>query len=133
MRCVSEPEYYVSREAAREAVRLRRQFNVIHPASGMKVDLILARTDPWGKLRSPVDKGCGSADRDGYIARPEDIIISKMRYYKMGGSEKHLRDITGILNVSGRESGPRLYRAVGGRIGVERNLGHDSEAAFRNA
>ncbi|MFM9960057.1 MAG: hypothetical protein ACKV2Q_02395 [Planctomycetaceae bacterium] len=36
---------------------------------------------------------------DGFSASPEDIILSKMRYYKEGGSEKHLRDIAGILCV----------------------------------
>ena len=35
------------------------------------------------------------------FAAPEDVIIKKMEYYKEGGSEKHLRDITGILKVSG--------------------------------
>jgi hypothetical protein len=29
------------------------------------------------------------------------VIIKKMEYYKAGGSEKHLRDITGILKISG--------------------------------
>ncbi|HYK89920.1 MAG TPA: hypothetical protein VE398_14180 [Acidobacteriota bacterium] len=33
------------------------------------------------------------------FAAPEDIIIMKM-HYRDGGSEKHLRDITGILKVS---------------------------------
>ena len=40
------------------------------------------------------------SDREGYTARPEDLIISKMLYYREGGSEKHLRDITGMLKVS---------------------------------
>ena len=104
--CAAFPagEYYVSPEAAREAVRLRRQFNIIHPASGMKVDLILARSDPWGKSQVARRQRVKiMPDREGYIARPEDIIISKMRYYEMGGSVKHLRDITGILNVSGKK------------------------------
>ncbi len=34
------------------------------------------------------------------FAAPEDVIIKKMEYYKEGGSEKHLRDITGILKIS---------------------------------
>ena len=38
-------------------------------------------------------------DRDGYVARPEDIILGKMQYYRQGGAEKHLRDIAGILKV----------------------------------
>jgi hypothetical protein len=31
---------------------------------------------------------------------PEDVILGKMEYYHEGGSEKHLRDIAGILKVS---------------------------------
>ena len=42
-------------------------------------------------------------DTEGYTASPEDIIISKMKYYRQGGSEKHLRDITGIVKVSGKD------------------------------
>lgn len=34
------------------------------------------------------------------FASPEDVIIKKMEYYKEGSSEKHLRDITGIMKVS---------------------------------
>ena len=36
------PEFYLSLEAAREAVRSKAQFNVIHPESGMKVDFFVA-------------------------------------------------------------------------------------------
>jgi len=36
------------------------------------------------------------------FAAPEDVIIKKMEYYKEGGSEKHLRDIAGILKISGQ-------------------------------
>jgi hypothetical protein len=42
-------------------------------------------------------------DQSANFASPEDVIIKKMEYYKEGGSEKHLRDITGILKVSGEE------------------------------
>jgi hypothetical protein len=35
------------------------------------------------------------------FAAPEDVIIKKMEYYREGGSEKHLRDIAGILKISG--------------------------------
>lgn len=34
------------------------------------------------------------------MASPEDVILGKMVYYREGGSEKHLRDITGILRIS---------------------------------
>ncbi|MEK7300945.1 MAG: hypothetical protein AAB072_07580, partial [Nitrospirota bacterium] len=38
--------------------------------------------------------------RGASFASPEDVILKKMEYYREGGSEKHLRDIGGILRVS---------------------------------
>lgn len=35
-----------------------------------------------------------------WIAPPEYVIARKLEYYTEGGSEKHLRDIEGILAVS---------------------------------
>jgi hypothetical protein len=70
------PEFYVSPSAAREAVLARGQFNVIHPASGNKIDFMLARNDPWGRLqlnrriRRPI-----LPDQDGFVAAPEDVIM----------------------------------------------------------
>jgi hypothetical protein len=41
---------------------------------------------------------------DGFettFAAPEDVILKKLEYFREGGSEKHLRDIVGILKVQG--------------------------------
>lgn len=40
-------------------------------------------------------------DLEGYAARPENVILSKMQYFEEGGSEKHLRDIASMLKTSG--------------------------------
>ena len=37
------PDFYLSRQAATSAVRLKSQFYVIHPASGLKVDFMVFR------------------------------------------------------------------------------------------
>jgi hypothetical protein len=31
------------------------------------------------------------------------VILKKLEYYREGGSEKHLRDIAGILKISGEQ------------------------------
>ncbi len=36
------PDYYCPREGAEQAVRQQFQFNLLHPATGLKVDVILA-------------------------------------------------------------------------------------------
>jgi hypothetical protein len=96
------PDYYVSEKAAQEAVATSGQFNVIHPASGNKIDFIVARRDAWG--RSQIDRRRREQilpGRPGYAAAPEDVIVGKLWYYREGRSEKHLRDIAAMLQVSG--------------------------------
>jgi predicted nucleotidyltransferase len=34
-----------------------------------------------------------------WYGAPEDIILKKMEAYQEGGSEKHLRDVAGMLKV----------------------------------
>jgi hypothetical protein len=96
------PDFYVSEPAVRDAVRRRLPFNVIHPASGHKIDFMLPRADDWGRAQLGRRQLVRLLpDRDGYAARPEDVIIGKLWYYGEGGSEKHLRDITGMLTAAG--------------------------------
>ena len=94
------PEFFVTKESAIEAIRSGKQFNVVHPASGNKIDFMISRDDQWSKSqmqRRQRARLFGAVE--GFAASAEDIIVSKMIYYHEGGSEKHLRDITGILSV----------------------------------
>ena len=40
-------------------------------------------------------------DLEGSVAAPEDVIIGKLWYYAEGGGDRHLRDIAGMLRISG--------------------------------
>jgi len=96
-----ESDYYFSEEAAQEAIRHGRMFNIIHPASGLKADLIVARPDPenLARLKRVREISAGSGVRIRF-STPEDLILSKLKFYQEGGSEKHLRDIQGILRAN---------------------------------
>lgn len=95
------PEYYLDEQAVEEAVQARGQFNIIHPESGLKLDVILPRQTPYDqeelrrRRRLPLVSG-----REAYFASPEDVILYKMMYYREGGSDKHLRDIAAMLQIS---------------------------------
>lgn len=100
------PDYYVSESAAREAIRRKSQFNVIHIPSGLKVDVIIPPKTPFSvseqsRVRRITDQGVFAA----WYASPEDVILNKLRYLKMSGgeSQKHVRDIAGMLKISGDE------------------------------
>ncbi|NOY42154.1 MAG: hypothetical protein GXP26_10000 [Planctomycetes bacterium] len=97
----SDDQFYLSRAAIEEAVSLHRPFNVIHPDSGNKVDFMVIGNSGWNGLqlsrRIEIELAEGIT---GYVAAPEDVILGKLTYYKDGGSDKHLRDIAGILKIS---------------------------------
>ena len=44
-----EADFYLSHEAAIDAILRRGQFNVIHMDSGNKIDFMIARDDAWGR------------------------------------------------------------------------------------
>lgn len=99
--CFPDDEFYFSEDAANKALRNEGQFNVIHPSTGFKIDFIIRKDEPFDESRfSRIKRLKATEDTEANFASPEDVIIKKMQYYKIGGSEKHLRDITSILKVS---------------------------------
>jgi hypothetical protein len=88
-------------EVLEKEFRARGQFNLLHHDTGVKVDCIVLKDTPFNheefrrRQRVPFTE-----TQDASLARPEDVILSKLQFYKEGGSEKHLADIRGILRVS---------------------------------
>jgi hypothetical protein len=98
---------------------------VIHPTSGNKIDFMIARHDAWG--REQVARRRRESilrDRIGYIAAPEDVILSKLLYYREGQSDKHLRDVAAMMQVSGDDR--RSVCALAAEVS-ERNLAGDTD------
>jgi len=44
-------EFYISEETVREAIHRQGQFNIIHPESGIKVDVIIKQNTPFDNSR----------------------------------------------------------------------------------
>ena len=79
----------------------RGHFNLIHHGSGHKADVYLFGEDPlhtWGfASRHRIEVG---EEQSLWVAPPEYVILRKLQYFKEGGSEKHVGDIRGMLEVS---------------------------------
>lgn len=79
--CFPDPDYYCSREAASEAMKRKGQFNIIHPASGLKIDVIVKKADEFDRSRFTRKRSLAIfPDRPAFVASPEDVIIRKMEY-----------------------------------------------------
>ena len=64
------------------------------------------------------EEAARDATAEAYFARPEDVILNKLLYFQEGGSERHLRDIAGMLRVSGPEIDTRYIGDWAQRLGV---------------
>ncbi len=114
------PDFYISQSAVSEAVQLRRPFNVIHPESANKIDFMVLPDVAWARAqierRRQVEL---TPNCHGYVAAPEDVILGKLVYYQEGGSEKHLRDIGGILSISGEAVDRDYVKEHAALLGVQ--------------
>src|SRR5262249_33530860 len=112
-------QFYLSAAAVSEAVRLRHQFNILHPESGLKVDVIVASDSEFDRTR--LNRGRSLSvlpERTVCFASPEDVILKKMAYFQEGGSEKHLRDIAGVLRVRGEQLDRTYISAWAARLNL---------------
>ena len=81
----------------------RGHFNLIHHKTGFKADVYLRGRDPLHEWALANRK---KIDLEGdyiWVAPVEYVILRKLDYYKEGKSEKHLRDIKGILSISAND------------------------------
>ncbi len=111
-------EFYVDADALRRAIRARSNANLIHRDTQLKVDLFVAGGTPLDAVqiarRLSVDVGEG---RRLYVHPPEDILLQKLRWFRIGGesSDRQWRDITAIVRVQAdRLDGD--YLAEGARV-----------------
>jgi hypothetical protein len=119
-------DFYVNRTAVQSAIRDAGQFNVIHLASGNKIDFMVverSETTPPEIARRRLLQILPNCE--AYFASPEDVIIGKLKYYLLGGSEKHLRDIAGILK--------RSRQAVDEQYVTEWTASHGASDPWRRA
>jgi hypothetical protein len=115
-------DFYVDIEALTRAVRRQSTVNVIHQPTAIKVDLFvaggsvldqslldrrLAITLPGSRLRM-------------YVHTPEDILLQKLRWYRLGGdvSDRQWRDVLGIVRVQGERLDRRYLESGAIRLDV---------------
>lgn len=94
---------YIDELSAKDAIRNEGEFNFIDPFTGVKIDFWVSKQDELSllKIRRKIGKKIGG--RVVYFISPEDLILSKLEWYKMGESTRQLEDIVSILKISGNK------------------------------
>ncbi len=104
-----QDDYYIFEEMIVDAIQRRASFNVIYISSMFKVDVFIPKLHPFAQeearrtslriLRDDTDS------RPFYVASPEDIVLRKLDWYKMGGgvSERQWLDVLGVLKHQAKQ------------------------------
>ena len=119
-------DFYASRDAAHEALDCEGMFNVIHLETGFKVDLIVRKSRPFSREEFARRRVAGVGGRPRWFASPEDVILSKLEWSKLGNSERQYLD---ALNVARVQAGA-LDRAYLLRWADELGVEHLLERLF---
>lgn len=112
-------QYYVSVEAAEEAWTRRGQFNVVDLASGWKVDLIVRKDRPFSREEFSRREPACMLETQVFVATAEDTILAKLEWARLGGSERQLRDVIGVLEMRGADLDRAYIRRWARELDVE--------------
>lgn len=92
-----DKDVYVSEDAMKDALENEGEFNFIHPQTGLKVDFWVKRypLEQFGRRIVKTING----QKVNFIS-PEDLVLSKLIWYKEGQGAKQLEDIKSILKIA---------------------------------
>jgi hypothetical protein len=94
-----DDNYYVSAEAAQQALKDGSMFNIIDQATGGKADFIVKKKRDFSHEEFQRRKRVKLFDIDVCIVSPEDAILSKLEWSKEQNIGIHLRDALGVAVV----------------------------------
>lgn len=94
------PEFFLSEEAIREAIRNRSMFNLLALDTGDKVDFWLLTDEPFDRARFARKHTVQTRAGPMKLSAPEDTILAKLRWCRLsGGSEKQFTDALRVYEL----------------------------------
>lgn len=93
------PETYADQDLAIDAYNRKSEFNVIESEYGLKADFFVSSGDEFKKSEMARGRIKQIDDKMVRFISPEDLIISKLLWFREGQSTRQLEDIISVMVV----------------------------------
>lgn len=114
--------YYVSPEAAVEALEQRSMFNVIEMEHASKTDLIVKKTDNFSASAFDRRRKHAMKNSQVWVASAEDTILSKLQWGAESGSELQYRDALRVASIQRGNLDKEYMQRWAPVLGIEEQL-----------
>lgn len=105
---ILKKEYFIDKEMILDAINTKTSFNLIHLETMLKLDIFILKNENYHLMtlsRAIEDRLEQNEDSLRiFLSTPEDIILSKLIWYKMGDeiSERQWLDIRGVIKIQSK-------------------------------
>ncbi len=116
-------EFYSDEQMIIEAIKHQSSFNLIHLETAYKVDIFIPKDRLFDALQIKRSKAAKISSEDNctiLFTSPEDIILSKLEWYRLGGevSDRQWRDTLGVLKLQRGKLDVRYLSEMSKNLGV---------------
>jgi hypothetical protein len=114
--------FYADPDAARQALAARRMFNIIHTATGLKIDFIVRKGSAFDQTAFSRKRPGEAGGVPCEMIAPEDLALQKLLWARLSDSERQRRDAFGILATQQSQLDMGYLRTWALEIGVDHTL-----------
>jgi hypothetical protein len=96
-----EPTYDSDKDDAFDALHRRSMFSVIDRRGIWKIDFIVRKERPYSLREFGRRQKVEILGLSVYATTPEDMVLAKLEWAKLGESERQIKDAAGIIEIQG--------------------------------
>ncbi len=108
---------YIDKDMIKNALAHGGEFNFIHGDTGIKVDFWVLKKTPFELSRMKRRVAKSVLGKNVYFTSPEDLILSKLQWYRQSQSSRHLEDAESVFKISGKKLNTKYLKHWAEKLG----------------